>query len=139
MSAVEDIRRVIALYSQLADDKRMEEWSDLFTEDAVFLAHGNRLEGRLTIKESIGPSLAAVPIKHLVGEPVIDLLSRDRARAWTDLATFVRGTEGIAVVTIGRYYDELQLGEDGSWRLARRELVVVGDPLPEGLTPSPGR
>jgi uncharacterized protein (TIGR02246 family) len=139
MSALEEIRRVIALYSQLVDDKRMEEWSDLFTEDAVFVAHGNRLEGRHSIAESIGPSLAAVQIKHLVGAPVVDLLSQDRARAWTDLTSFVRGAEGISVVTIGRYYDELRRGDDGSWRLARRELVSVGEPVPEGLTPSPAR
>ena len=33
---LEAIRRVIAIYGQLLDSKRLAEWGELFAEDAVF-------------------------------------------------------------------------------------------------------
>lgn len=136
MSDLDEIRRVIALYSQLVDDKRFDEWGELFTTDAVFEARGNRIVGRSSIVGTIGPMMAPAVTKHLAGAPVIDLLDDDRARAWTDLATFVRGEGGVSVATIGRYYDELRR-EDGRWRLSARVLVMTGDPVPHDCAPGP--
>ncbi|MCA9502585.1 MAG: nuclear transport factor 2 family protein [Myxococcales bacterium] len=138
MNDLEAIRRVIALYAQLVDDKRFEEWGQLFTEDAVFVAHGRRIEGRARIVESIAAMLGPIQVKHLVASPVVDLVATDRAMAWTDLTSFVRGEAGVGIATIGRYHDELARGADGTWRLARRELVAVGAELPPEVTPSPG-
>ena len=36
----EAIRRLIAIYGQLIDSKRLQEWGDLFTEDGVFRVWG---------------------------------------------------------------------------------------------------
>ena len=95
MNDLEAIRRVIALYAQLVDDKRFEEWGQLFTEDAVFVAHGRRIEGRARIVESIAAMLGPIQVKHLVASPVVDLVATDRAMAWTDLTSFVRGEAGV--------------------------------------------
>lgn len=139
MNDLDSIRRVLALYSQLLDDKRFDEWGELFTDDAVFVAHGQRRDGRLRIVDEIGALIEPLEIKHLMGPSVIDVESPDRARAWTDLTSFVRAESGVAVATIGRYYDELERGQDDLWRLSRRELVAVGQPLSKQLVPPPHR
>jgi uncharacterized protein (TIGR02246 family) len=138
MSDREDIRRVIALYAQLIDDKRFAEWGDLFTADARFVARGEAIEGREHIVSSISSMMAAASTKHLTATPVVDLVEAGHALAWTDATTFAKGDGGIAAVTLARVYDELRRGDDGRWRISSRVIVQTGDPLPEGVTPSPG-
>ncbi|MCB0997236.1 MAG: nuclear transport factor 2 family protein [Acidimicrobiales bacterium] len=132
-----DIRRTIALYCHLIDDKRFDEWGDLFTDDAVFEARGSRFNGRSEIVASISAMMAQATTKHLIGACVVDLLGDDHARAWTDLATFVPTPNGPIVATIGRYHDELRRGADGRWRFSSRLLVLAGEPGPADALPSP--
>jgi ketosteroid isomerase-like protein len=136
--ASDAIRRAIALYGQLVDEKRFAEWGDLFTEDARFVARGQQFTGRAVIVETIGSMMATPITKHLAGIPVVDVDS-ELAKAWTDLTTFVTGESGIAVVTTGRYYDEFRLDRDGRWRFTARVLVMAGDPVPDDVARSPAR
>ena len=138
MSVVDDVRRTIALYSQLLDDKRFAEWGDLFTVDAVFEARGTRLVGRDQIVEWISEVMVSASSKHLIGACVIDLIGDDRARAWTDLTTFSALPDGIAVATVGRYHDELRREPDGRWRFAQRIMVRTGDTPPDDVVAPPG-
>ena len=41
MDDIEGIRRLVFIYSELLDDWRLDEWQDLFTDDAVFTVWGN--------------------------------------------------------------------------------------------------
>jgi hypothetical protein len=50
LSDDDEIRRTFAEFCQFLDDRRFEDWANLFTEDAVF----NRLSGRATITCSAG-------------------------------------------------------------------------------------
>jgi uncharacterized protein (TIGR02246 family) len=132
------IARVIALYSQLVDSKRFDEWADLFTENARFVARGHAFEGRDTIVSTISSMMASAVTKHLVGPPVVDV-DGDRAHAWTDLTTFTGGADGIGIATIGRYYDDFERGADGRWRLSSRVLVLTGEVAPDDVTAAPAR
>lgn len=123
------IRRVIALYGQLLDDRRFDEWADLFLNDAVVMGHA----GRQAFLKGIAGIQPSTPTKHLACTSVIDL-EGDHATAWTD---------GLALVDIGdgpngsrlyatyplRYYDKF-VRVDGRWRIARRESALPGAHLP---------
>jgi len=133
----EAIRRLIALYCQLCDDGRFEEWAELFTEDATFTVMGGTHTGRPALREFM---LAAQPPeargKHATFEPVIEV-SGDQARAWTDYLFVGRVGDGgrLGVTSVGRYHDHLRR-EHGTWRIAAREIVFMGEPtddLPGGL------
>lgn len=137
MSDEDDIRRVIALASQLVDDKRFDDWGGLFAEDASFEARGHRFVGRREIVETIGSMLSSAVTKHLVGPTVVELAG-DAARCWTDVVTFVQGEPQVSVTTIGRYFDELRRGADG-WSLTARVLVPAGEALPSHVAPTPPR
>jgi len=130
------IRRLMAIYAQLLDAKRVAEWGELFTEDAVFAVWGRTWSGRAAIVEGIGGMQPELPGKHVILTPVIDLLGADRARAWTDLSAFATTKDGIGIATIGRYHDEL-VKHGGRWRYAKRIVVMAGEALPEGVAPSP--
>lgn len=132
----EAIRRLMAIYAQLIDSKRMTEWGRLFTDDAVFQVWGQIWRGREAIVAAIGGMQPDWPGKHVVLTPVIDLVGPDRALVWTDLASCSSSEEGISIATIGRYHDEL-VKQEGRWRIRRRAVVMAREALPEGVEPSP--
>jgi uncharacterized protein (TIGR02246 family) len=136
LASHEAIRRLIAVYAQLLDSGRLEEWGELFAEDATFEVWGKTLRGRREIVAAIGGMQPERPGKHVCLMPVIDLVAPDRALAWTDLSAFASSPDGISIATIGRYHDEL-VRQGGRWRFARRSVVMAGEPLPDGVAPSP--
>ena len=133
------IQRLIALYAQLLDGGRLDDWGQLFTEEARFRVYGRTYESRETIVAEIGGMQPPPdrPAKHVCLVPVIDLIGDDRALAWTDFSAAGTTESGeIRVATIGRYHDELV--RDGKrWRFASRTIVMAGEPLPEDVAPSP--
>jgi hypothetical protein len=136
MNDMEAIRRLIALYPQLLDAKRLQEWGCLFTEDATFDVFGRTLRGRAEIVREIGKLQPAAPLKHAVFAPIVELDDVDRARAWTDFATFASGPNGIAVANFATYHDRLAK-QGGRWQIARRTIVAAGEQPPAGVGPVP--
>lgn len=136
MNDLEAIRRLIALYPQLLDAKRLEAWGGLFAEDAVFDVFGRRLVGRAAIVREIGAMQPAAPLKHAVFAPIVELDAPDRARAWTDFATFAQGDAGIAIANFATYHDALAK-QGGRWRIAHRTIVSAGENPPANVGPVP--
>jgi 3-phenylpropionate/cinnamic acid dioxygenase small subunit len=133
-SATEAIRRTLALYCQLGDDGRFDEWIDLFTGDARFHVMGRTTTGRDAIVAFMARAQSDDKRgRHVISEPVIDVAADGRtARAATDYVFVDRGR---TITSVGRYHDELVLGVDGRWRFALREIVFLGD-APELSVPA---
>jgi uncharacterized protein (TIGR02246 family) len=136
MNDLDAIRRLIALYPQLLDAKRLAEWGGLFAEDAVFDVFGRTLRGRAEIVREVGAMQPAAPLKHAVFAPIIELDAPDRARAWTDFATFAQGEKGIGIANSATYHD-LLAKQSGRWRIAHRTIVSAGEPPPAQVGPVP--
>jgi len=135
-SAEEGIRRTVLQYGHLCDDGRFDEWADLFTVDARFHVMGSTQVGRdrlqAWIAKAQGPESRG---RHAISSPVVDLADDERtASAWTDFLFFDQ--QG-SMSSVGRYHDELVLGDDGRWRIALREIVFQGK-TPELTQPPPG-
>lgn len=131
------IRRLIMLYGFLLDDRRLEEWADLFTEDATCMGH----TGRQAIVWAIAEMQSSLGNKHIACSSLIDL-SGDSALAWTDgfgLVDSGPGAHGARTYDFFplRYYDRL-VRDRGRWRFARRDLRLPGHPLPDGAAEVPG-
>ena len=138
LEAAEGIRRLIALYAQLLDSHRYDEWGRLFSEDAAFSVGQATYRGRAEIQREIcGMMQPEIPTKHMLVQPVIDFEGPARALAWTDMAGLVTDEAGIARANIGRYHDRLVF-EDERWRFAARALVIAGEERPAGVVESPG-
>ncbi len=154
MPEIEAIRRLIALYGQLLDSKRFDEWGELFEEDAVFRVWGQTYQGREAIVREIAGIQPEAPGKHVALQPVIDFDdadktainttdnttddTRDKARAWTDFCALSSGEDGITIATIARYHDRLVRDSvTGRWRFSQRVIVMGGEDVPDDVEPSP--
>ena len=130
MSERAGILQTLALYCQLCDDGRFDEWADLYTADAEFVVMGRVHVGPLAIKGFIErgqpPERRG---KHMCANPVIEIHASGRgASAVTDYVFVARGSDGLlALTSAGRYHDELVSDDDGRWRFCRREIVFMGD------------
>lgn len=124
------VRRLLAMYCQLLDDGRFDEWIELFTDDVEFVVMGMHKHGRDELRGFVEPSQQAdARGKHLLSEPWIELAtipepgSSATATATTDFAWVSKQGE---VGQSGRYVDLIvHTGE--RWRFRRREIVFTGD------------
>lgn len=125
----EGVRRTLALYCQLCDDGRFDEWSTLYTDDARFLVMGQAHEGPAAIKAFIeGAQPPEKRGKHFMGQSVIDEHGDGNTVRVVSDYTFIARTEGgYAITSAGRYHDELVRGDDGQWRFRTREIRFLGD------------
>jgi uncharacterized protein (TIGR02246 family) len=115
----EGVRRTLALYCQLCDDGRFDEWTDLYTDDATFAVMGQTQVGRDAIKAWIEQAQPEDKRgKHFLGQSVVDI-DGDAASAVTDY-TFV--SKAYVITSAGRYHDTLERGGDGRWRFRTREI-----------------
>ncbi len=121
------IRHTLALYGPLLDDRRFEEWGDLFTEDAEWTIPGFSFKGRAAVVAGVGAMEPPAPgwVKHFSYPPVIQLDSPSTARAWSDLAALVKDpqTGAWSIAAAGRYYDDLEK-KGGAWRFKRRQADI---------------
>ena len=118
------IRRLLAMYCQLLDDGRFDEWIELFTDDIEFVVMGMHKHGHAELRGFIEPSQQAdARGKHMISEPWIEIESAGQATATTDFAWVSK--QG-AVGQSGRYHDRI-VDDDGRWRFRRREIVFTGE------------
>jgi 3-phenylpropionate/cinnamic acid dioxygenase small subunit len=125
---IEQIRRVIALYCQLCDDGRFDEWTELYADDAQYTVMGETYVGPEAIKAFIErgqpPELRG---KHVCSDSLIDLGADGRtASAATDFIFVGRTDEGLAVTSAGRYLDTFVRDGD-RWRFQSRAIVFMGE------------
>lgn len=130
------ITRTLALYCQLLDDLRFEDWGDLFTEDAEWKAPSAAFRGRAAIVDGVSAMepKARGWVKHLSFAPVIEVETPTTARAWSDFVVLARDQKKGAwsVAASGRYYDAMQK-EGGRWLFRSRavDFDTAFNPLPD--------
>jgi hypothetical protein len=124
MTDEECIRQVLARFIQLRDDKRFEEWVQLFTEEGMFHYGSNLLVGRDAIRDNVETLLRDDRGKHLCLNSVIDITG-DAARVSSDFVKINPSDAGpnpYEIVVMGRYLDEF-VRSGRSWRIASRHVT----------------
>lgn len=133
MSDEEAIRRQLARFIQLRDDKRFGEWAALFEPAGVFTYGTKVLVGREAIRADVEELLRHDRGKHLCTNSVIDVAG-ERAAVVSDVVKLrvvddPDGPSRYEVQVMGRYHDEL-VRTGGEWLFARRAVVLYGEPAP---------
>ena len=128
MTDQESIRRVLAEFIQLRDDKRFAEWVNLFTENATFEYGSHHLVGRPAIRENVQALLRNDRGKHLCVNSIIDV-SGDTASVSSDFLKVNpiadgSGATGYGIGTMGRYEDHF-VRQGGEWKIAKRTVRIV--------------
>ncbi len=128
MNDVSAVRRLLALYCQLLDDRRYPEWSELFAADGVWALGGREYRGPAEVKAYMDQLLHDRPqrrTKHLNTNLLIELEGA-HGRVTSDFAMLAREPEGAdwTPVAFGRYVDRVVRRTDGTgWQFAERRLT----------------
>lgn len=121
------IERLIYDVAWLIDSGRADQVHASFTEDAVVTGAGPAdLLGRTMIREW-GESRARArrTSRHVLSNVRVEALSDDRARASAYLLLYRRDEDepgSTLPFLVGDSVDDLSRGEDGAWRIARRQV-----------------
>jgi hypothetical protein len=128
MTDQECIRRVLAEFIQLRDDKHFAEWVALFAEDGTFEYGSHHLVGRSAIRENVEALLRNDRGKHLCVNSIIDV-SGDTASVSSDFLKVNpiddgSGATAYGIGTMGRYEDHF-VRRAGEWKIARRTVHIM--------------
>lgn len=125
----------IARAARLADLQQHEAFAALFTADAELQRPGGGwLRGREAILAAYRERPADRLTRHLVAGTVVDLLADGEATAlttvllWSGQRSDAEGPSGRPVRgprRIGEFDDRLRRGDDGVWRIVRRQACFV--------------
>lgn len=121
------LKRIVDIFSNLADDKKVKEQTFLFTEDAMVQTwFGDRplppLHGRAAIEESWTPFLATFDtVYHMNGQFSAEI-DGDRATAVHYCTVeLIGGPEGAKTRNSnGVIYNDSYLRQNGKWLIAKR-------------------
>ena len=125
--AEQEIRNLIARLAHLADDGDIEEYLDLWTEDATWTAEGVPHTGRDARRARIhahradgtqGPGTSS---RHL-NTTLWVAVDSDEATAQSYYVYMRDATTAPHVARTGRYYDTFRRTPDG-WKYAERRIV----------------
>ena len=135
MDDVSQVRRLLAQYCQLMDDRRYPEWSRLFTADGVWALGGREYRGPSETQAYMDQLLRDRPqrrTKHLNTNLFIEL-DGAQGRVTSDYAMLASEPDGAPWTVIfmgGRYFDRVVRKPDGSgWQFAERRLGTAADGL----------
>lgn len=125
----------IARAARLADLQQHEAFAALFTEEAELQRPGGAwLRGREAILAAYRERPAERLTRHLIAGTVVDLLADGDAAAlstvllWSGVRTDPDGPSGRPARgprCVGEFDDRLRRGDDGVWRIVRRQARFV--------------
>lgn len=127
------IAETLRRYQQSLDYPSIAEWSDCWTEDALFVAQQESEAASVVSWSLVGIEALRTMFRerrsdpnsvrrHLVGEPRLEI-DGDRATARSYWIVLLGTPDGAQLDSFGRYDDVLVRCQDGQWRLAQRHAV----------------
>lgn len=122
LAAESDIRNLVALYPQLADDAAVREWSELFAHDGVLRVGTKTMEGRAALAQWLAEALATATMRHICTNVSVVMDSENDAHGITDLLLVVAKDGAWTVGATSRYADRYVRTAEG-WRFAERVLT----------------
>jgi hypothetical protein len=136
MADIEAIRVLKARYFRLMDQKRWDEWADVFTEDVHIDTTDDTpdalIDGRDAFVAFLAPILGDVVTVHHGHMPEITITGPDRAEGIWSMEDHLEWPEGAPFRRLwgqGWYEETYRRGADGRWRIAtlrlRRQRVEV--------------
>jgi len=119
--ATNEIRNLVARYAQYTDDSQIQEWTELFVEDARMEAGGQPMEGRPALTEWITAVTSSMKLRHIMGAVTVTVDSATEAHGAADMILLAAVEGSWIIAGAPRYVDRYVKTADG-WRFAERIL-----------------
>ena len=147
--AIEEIKSLKARYFRLLDQKRWDEWTDVFTEDVhIDTSHGGVgemgiVDGRDNFRAFLEPMLDGVITTHHGHMPEINITDSASAEGtWAMEDHLDWGGDSTPMWGTGWYTEQYRKCDDGAWRISAltltRNRVELGARTFPPATPAPG-
>lgn len=135
---IQGVTNTLLDYCRLLDEKRVDEFAALFTEDCVF-EEGKPAVGRAHVRAKVRKLLKTFDaLSHHLSNIRVTPTGPDTADALSYIYAWHRLTDGGQLEIWGRYVDQLKLDGD-RWRIHHRVVQVQGwkglDELPLARVP----
>jgi hypothetical protein len=139
ISEIEEIKKLNARYFRLMDEKRWDEWAEVFSEDFVGIYQGQhpelRFDGRDAIVSENRRILASAKTIHHGHMPEIELTSETSATGIWAMFDYVELPE-FTLKGYGHYHEEY-VKRGGRWEIKSIRLTRLRCDVVPG-TPSAG-
>ncbi len=125
---IEAIKQLKARYFRYMDEKRWDDWGQVFTEEAILDASQDEsriVTGREKIVQAVSKNLGPAVTVHHGHMPEVELTGLNTARGvWPmeDILEFPTDPP-FKVHGRGHYHEEYEKGADGQWRIAKLVLT----------------
>jgi ketosteroid isomerase-like protein len=128
MTDADEIRATLARFCQLIDDRRLDEWGELFTADVVYgRADGTVLRGRDDVRDTIARGYPDGWMKHMIVNSLVEVAG-DEARVSSDCMVLGPTADGPPVVrSLSRMVQRL-VRSDRGWLIAEHGQTAIGRP-----------
>ena len=122
LGAERDIRKLLALYPQLADNEgAAAAWSELFAEDGALVIGPQWIEGRAALREWMAAAQSGPKMRHLMVNAAISVESSDAASATMDMG-LLRGEGGQWLLAASPRYTDRLVRTASGWKFQERVL-----------------
>lgn len=117
------VQDVLARYAHLVDNRDLEAWASLFTEDAVFRFGEVECRGRKEIHRWMAERPSSGAGCHNITNISVETEGADRASATSNWILSRRSEEGQPwqIAAIGTYRDSL-VRRDGRWLISEHDI-----------------
>lgn len=125
----DDVRAAVTetLYDYCAflDEKRLDDWIGLFTDDVVF-EEGGTTQGRQALRTKVLGLLKKFPaLSHHLSNIRVTRTGADTASSVSYIYAWHQLRDGASMELWGRYVDEHRF-EGGRWKISKRTVMVQG-------------
>ncbi|MCH2173814.1 nuclear transport factor 2 family protein [Myxococcota bacterium] len=145
---IEAIKQLKARYFRCMDEKRWDDWGQVFTEDATLDTREDAKdgfhEGRNRIQAFVSAAVAEMITVHHGHMPEIEMTGERTARGVWAMEDYLELKSDASYTIHGRghYHEEYEKGDDGAWRIKSLKLTRLwvrhqGAP-PQGIVDSGG-
>jgi ketosteroid isomerase-like protein len=129
MTDEDQVRRMIALWSEADGNKDPAAFAALFTEDGKYVSRRGESVGRAAIYKNLADRISLSPpdreTMHLFGEPVVEVTG-DTAHARSPYVGYGRiGDAPWEIMSVGRFHTWL-VRQGGKWLFTEVENRSIG-------------
>ena len=132
------ITQTLSLYGLALDLKRLDDLKSVYTEDAVANLGRGPIKGRAALLEYYNNAQGNIPTHHVACNVYVKEIRKNRANVTSDAVAVLFGQgptyPGTNILLLShkqieafyeRFDDEFVKGDDGLWRIQKRELTLI--------------